>query len=44
MLWEPDDVLHERGSFDRVRKAWRLLRPFNEWSADHVGVSERPAR
>lgn len=38
--WEPDDVLHERGSFDRVRKAWKELRPFNEWSADHVGVSE----
>jgi hypothetical protein len=44
MTWEPDDVLHERGSFDRVRKAWRLLRPFNEWAADHVGVSERPSR
>jgi uncharacterized protein (TIGR02453 family) len=40
MLWEPDDVLHERGSFDRVRKAWRQLRSFNEWAADHVGVSE----
>jgi uncharacterized protein (TIGR02453 family) len=44
MTWEPDDVLHERGSFDRVRKAWRLLRPFNEWAADHVGVSELARR
>ncbi|HEX3782143.1 MAG TPA: DUF2461 domain-containing protein [Pseudonocardiaceae bacterium] len=43
--WEPDDVLHERGSFDRVRKGWRELRPFNEWAADHVGVSDEiPSR
>lgn len=43
--WEPDDVLHERGSLDRVRKAWREVRAFNEWAADHVGVSEaRSAR
>jgi uncharacterized protein (DUF2461 family) len=40
--WEPDDVLHERGSFDRVRKGWREVRAFNEWAADHVGVSELP--
>ena len=39
--WDPDDVLHERGTFDRVRKAWRQVRAFNEWAADHVGVSER---
>lgn len=38
--WEPDDVLHEKACLDRVRKAWRDLRPFNEWAADHVGVSE----
>lgn len=39
-VWEPDDVLHDRACLDRVRKAWRELRPFNEWAADHVGVSE----
>ncbi|SDH80040.1 TIGR02453 family protein [Actinokineospora alba] len=38
-VWEPDDVLHERACFDRVRKAWRQLRPFNEWARDHVGVA-----
>jgi uncharacterized protein (TIGR02453 family) len=38
--WEPDDVLHEKSCLDRVRKAWRELRPLNEWAADHVGVSE----
>ncbi|HEV2778591.1 MAG TPA: DUF2461 domain-containing protein [Actinophytocola sp.] len=43
-VWEPDDVLHERSCLTRVRKAWRELRAFNEWAADHVGVSEQPAR
>jgi uncharacterized protein (TIGR02453 family) len=38
--WEPDDVLHEPACLDRVRKAFRELRPFNEWAADHVGVTE----
>ncbi|PXY28053.1 DUF2461 domain-containing protein [Prauserella muralis] len=42
--WEPDDVLHERRCLDRVRKAWRQLRPFNEWARDHVGASELPRR
>jgi uncharacterized protein (TIGR02453 family) len=42
--WEPADFLHERTCLDRVRKAWRELRPFNEWARDHVGVSVRPAR
>ncbi|AHI00377.1 uncharacterized protein (TIGR02453 family) [Kutzneria viridogrisea] len=40
-VWEPDDVLHERGSLARVRKAWREVRAFNEWAADHVGVSDQ---
>ncbi|PPK67633.1 DUF2461 domain-containing protein [Actinokineospora auranticolor] len=40
-VWEPDDTLHERGTFTRVRDAWRQLRPFNEWARDHVGLSER---
>jgi len=42
--WEPDDTLHERACLDRVRKAWRQVRDFNEWARDHVGVSEKPRR
>jgi uncharacterized protein (TIGR02453 family) len=42
--WEPDDVLHEKACLDRVRKAWREIRPFNEWAADHVGVTEQARR
>jgi uncharacterized protein (TIGR02453 family) len=43
-VWEPDDALHERETFNRVRKAFRALRAINEWAADHVGVSEVPRR
>ncbi|HVV10186.1 DUF2461 domain-containing protein [Amycolatopsis sp.] len=43
-VWEPDDTLHERACLDRVRKAWRQVRAFNEWARDHVGVSEKPRR
>lgn len=43
-VWEPDDVLHEPGCLDRVRKSWRQLRDFNAWCEDHVGVSEQPRR
>jgi uncharacterized protein (TIGR02453 family) len=43
-VWEPDDALHERESFTRVRKAWRALRELNEWARDHVGVTEVPRR
>jgi uncharacterized protein (TIGR02453 family) len=39
-VWAPDDTLHERGCLDRVRRSWRQVRDFNEWCADHVGVSE----
>jgi uncharacterized protein (TIGR02453 family) len=39
-IFEPDEVLHDRATFDRVRTGWRQLRPFNEWAADHVGVAE----
>jgi uncharacterized protein (TIGR02453 family) len=39
-VWEPDDTLHERTCLDRVRTAWRQVRPFNEWARDHVGVRE----
>lgn len=42
--WEPDDTLHERACLDRVRKAWRQVRDFNEWARDHIGVSENPRR
>lgn len=38
--WEPDDTLHQPDCLTRVRKAWRRLRPFNEWARDRVGVSE----
>jgi uncharacterized protein (TIGR02453 family) len=43
-VWGPDDALHERETFNRVRKAWRALRPLNEWARDHVGLSEVPRR
>ncbi|GLY42408.1 TIGR02453 family protein [Amycolatopsis sp. NBRC 101858] len=43
-VWEPDDVLHERGALDRVKKAWLQLREFNEWARDRVGPSELPRR
>lgn len=42
--WPPDDVLHERACLDRVRKAWRAVRGFNEWARDHVGTSEETRR
>jgi uncharacterized protein (TIGR02453 family) len=42
--WEPDDVLHEPGTLDRVAHAWRALQPLTEWLADHVGPSEQPRR
>ena len=42
--WEPDDALHERETFHRVRRGFRALRPMNEWARDHVGVTEMPAR
>lgn len=42
--WEPDDVLHEPGTVDRVGGVWRSLRPLVGWLADHVGPSEQPRR
>ncbi len=42
--WEPDDVLHEAGTLERVATTWRALRPLAEWLADHVGPSEQPRR
>ncbi|GAA0902283.1 DUF2461 domain-containing protein [Pseudonocardia zijingensis] len=42
--WEPDDVLHEPGTLDRVARTWRELVPLTEWLADHVGPSEQPRR
>jgi uncharacterized protein (TIGR02453 family) len=42
--WEPDDVLHEPGTLDRVARTWRTLRPLMEWLADHVGPTEQPRR
>jgi uncharacterized protein (TIGR02453 family) len=43
-VWEPDDALHERETVNRVRTAWRALRPINEWARDHVGLSAVPRR
>jgi uncharacterized protein (TIGR02453 family) len=43
-VWPPDDLLHEPECVDRVRKAWRQLKGFNDWCVDHVGVSEKPSR
>ncbi|MCP2262159.1 TIGR02453 family protein [Streptoalloteichus tenebrarius] len=37
--WPPDDVLHSPECVDRVRKAWRAVRPLNDWVADHVGTT-----
>lgn len=40
--WPPDDTLHEPNSLERVRRAWREVRAFNEWARDRVGPSENP--
>jgi uncharacterized protein (TIGR02453 family) len=42
--WEPDDMLHEPSTLDRVAATWRMLRPLTEWLDDHVGPSEQPRR
>jgi len=42
--WEPDDVLHEAGTRERVAAAFRVMRPLTEWLDDHVGLSESPRR
>jgi uncharacterized protein (TIGR02453 family) len=42
--WEPDDMLHEPGTLDRVAATWRMLRSLTEWLDDHVGSSEQPRR
>ncbi|MEU4803222.1 DUF2461 domain-containing protein [Actinosynnema sp. NPDC023587] len=39
-IWPPDDVLHEPGCLDRVRRSWHEVTPFVEWCADHIGISE----
>ena len=38
--WEPDDVLHEAATVERVVAVWRATRPLTEWIDDHVGPSE----
>jgi uncharacterized protein (TIGR02453 family) len=43
-VWPPDDVLHERALLDRVRRAFRAVRPFNEWAWSHVGRTEKRTR
>lgn len=40
--WAPDDVLHTPACLDRVRDAWRALKPLSRWLDDHVGPSSLP--
>src|SRR5215211_52864 len=42
--WPPDDLLHVPECGDRVRQAWRALRPLSCWLDDHVGPSSLPRR
>ena len=37
--FEPDEWLHTRECADRVRQAWRVLAPLNDWLRRHVGPS-----
>ena len=38
--WDPDDVLHEARSAQRVAAVWRATRPLTDWIDDHVGAPE----
>ena len=38
--WEPDDVLHEAATAERVAAVWRATRPLTDWLDDHVGPPE----
>jgi uncharacterized protein (TIGR02453 family) len=40
--WDPDDVLHEAATAQRVAAVWRAIRPLTEWLDDHVGPAENP--
>jgi uncharacterized protein (TIGR02453 family) len=42
--WEPAEWLHDRGTLDRIRSAWRDLRTLNAWLADNVGATEKERR
>jgi uncharacterized protein (TIGR02453 family) len=44
LRWEPDDALHGPVAAERVRAAWRAIRPLVDWLDDHVGPSESPRR
>jgi uncharacterized protein (TIGR02453 family) len=37
--FEPAEWLHEPECYDRVARAWRELKPLNDWLARHVGPS-----
>jgi len=34
--WPPEPWVHTSASVDRIREEWRALRPFQEWTAEHV--------
>jgi uncharacterized protein (TIGR02453 family) len=38
--WEPDDVLHEAATAERVAAVWRATRPLADWLDEHVGPPE----
>jgi uncharacterized protein (TIGR02453 family) len=40
--WEPEPWLHTREALTRIRKAWRALRPLQDWLDTNVGASDRP--
>jgi uncharacterized protein (TIGR02453 family) len=40
--WDPDDVLHEAATAQRVAAVWRAIRPLTDWLDDHVGPAENP--
>ncbi|KWX04675.1 hypothetical protein TH66_05530 [Carbonactinospora thermoautotrophica] len=41
---ERADWMHTPEVFDRVRDAWRAVRPLNEWFGTHVGPPGEPCR
>ena len=42
-LLEPGEWLHTAEAQDAVATAWRQVQPLNDWLAQHVGSSRRPA-
>lgn len=40
--WEPEEWLHSREAFTRIRRALRSVVPLAEWLSANVGPSDRP--